>query len=69
MRLPDRISSQANAIVKSLGYDPNSFASIGVAVNVETLLQRGYATIEVANILRPLTPALDEVVKTLNDLE
>lgn len=69
MRLPNRVSSQANAVVRSLGYDSNSAATIGIAVTVEDLLQRGYTTSEVANILRPLTPALNEVVDALKSLE
>lgn len=69
MRLPSRISPQANSVLKSLGYEVNSPSSIGIAVTVEDLLQRGYTTSEVVSILRPLTPALNEVVDALKGLE
>ncbi len=64
-----RRSVQANSVIKSLNYDPNSSAVIGLAATIEDLLQRGYTVREVANLLRPLTPALDEVVEALKSLE
>lgn len=69
MRLPNRISPQANSVLKSMGYEINSPSTIGIAMTIEDLLQRGYTTSEVGNILRPLTPALNEVVDALKGLE
>lgn len=62
-----RVSSRANSVARSVGFDINeTFSKINVLQTIDELLNRGYTEEEVANIIRPLKPAYEAILKSLD---
>ncbi len=61
-----RTSARANSIARALGFDINNeFVIANVIQTIDILLSRGNTEEEVANVIRPLTPAYSAVFKSL----